>query len=187
MVAHAPIFIIIGPPAVGKSTASRAIAAHFSKSIHIPVDDIRDMVVSGLVLPGKVWCAELAQQISLARKSVVHIALSYQAADFAVVIDDFWDAGYPMDYQALTNHPNLHRVVLFPQQDEAHQRNLNRAGDSPARAYIDEGIQIVYEQLNSVLPQLQHDGWIIVDTTTLSVEATVEKILHQSGVEIYPG
>lgn len=187
MVAHAPIFIIIGPPAVGKSTTSRAIAAHFSKSIHIPVDNIRDMVVSGLVLPGAVWSDELAQQISLARRAVVHMAQSYQASGFVVVIDDFWDAGHSMDYKALFRQPNLHRIVLIPQQDEAHQRNLNRSGDSPARAYIDEGIRIIYQQLYSAVPQLQRDGYLIVDTTKQSIEETVATILQQSGVEILPG
>ena len=46
-----PVFVIVGPPAVGKSTTSKALAARFPKSLHIPVDDVRTMVVSGLVLP----------------------------------------------------------------------------------------------------------------------------------------
>ena len=183
MVSHNPIFIIIGPPAVGKSTTSRAIAAHFPKSIHIPVDNFRDMVVSGLVLPGAVWSDELAQQISLARSTVVHMALSYQAAGFVVVIDDFWDADLPLDYKALFNQPNLQKIILRPLQEEAHQRNLNRSGDSPARAYIDGGIRSVYEQLNSALPQLQRDGYLIIDTTQLGVEATVAMILQRCGYD----
>jgi len=184
MGSHNPLFIIIGPPAVGKSTTSQAIAAHFPKSIHIPVDDLRDMVVSGLVLPGTVWSDELAQQISLARSTVVHMAHSYQAAGFVVVIDDFWDAGHPRDYEDLFRLPNLHRIVLLPQQAEAHQRNLDRSGDSPARAYIDGGIRFVYEQLITALPQLQREGYLIIDTTNLSVEATVATILQRSGVEV---
>jgi hypothetical protein len=183
MVTHVPIFIIIGPPAVGKSTTSRAIAAHFPKSIHIPVDDFRDMVVSGLVLPGTGWSDELAQQISLARSTVVHMAQSYQAAGFVVVIDDFWDAGHPRDYKALFHLPNLHRVVLLPNQAEAHQRNLERSGNSPSRVYIDGGIRIVYEQLITALPQLRREGYLIIDTTNLSIEATVTTILQRSGFE----
>ncbi len=168
-----PIFLIVGPPAVGKSTASRALATRFAKSIHIGVDDLRDMVVSGLVLPSATWSAELTQQINLARRTAVQMALTYREAGFAVVIDDFWDTNHPTDYQALFGQANIHKIVLYPAQAEAHRRNLQRSGDSPARGYIDEGIRIVYQQLNPVLTQLAETGWQIVDTTALDVEETV--------------
>lgn len=178
-----PIYMIVGPPAVGKSTTSRALAAHFPKSVHIPVDDLRTMVVSGLALPSAVWTDELAQQITLARQTVVHMALAYSRAGFAVVIDDFWDANHAADYVGLlqqTSSP-LGKVVLYPNQNEAHQRNLQRSGDTPARGYIDEGIKIVYQQLNPVIPQLEQSGWVVVDTTAMRVEAVVAHILHTVG------
>lgn len=168
-----PIFLIVGPPAVGKSTTSRALAARFARSIHIGVDDLRDMVVSGLVLPSATWSDELAQQINFARGTAVHMALKYREAGFAVVIDDFWDPNHPTDYQALLNQTNIRKIVLYPAQAEAHRRNLQRSGDSPARGYIDEGIRIVYQQLNPILAQLAEAGWQIVDTTALDVEETV--------------
>jgi predicted kinase len=175
-----PIFLIVGPPAVGKSTTSRALAAHFPKSLHLPVDDFRDMVVSGIVLPNPVWSDELTQQISLARSSVVHMASTYHEAGFAVVIDDFWDANHDSDYQALISHPHFHRVVLFPDQAVAHQRNLNRSGESPGRDYIDEGIRFVYQQLNPIVQQLVHKGWIMVDTTKMDIQTSVATILTRT-------
>ena len=39
------------------AATARALAAHFEKSLHIPVDDLREMVVSGLALPGPTWDA----------------------------------------------------------------------------------------------------------------------------------
>lgn len=180
-----PIYMIVGPPAVGKSTTSRALAAHFPKSLYIPVDDLRTMVVSGLELPGAVWTEELAQQITLARHTVVHMALSYSRAGFAVVVDDFWDANYAVDYAALLSQTQspLGKVVLYPSQAEAHQRNLKRSGDTPARGYIDEGIRIVYQQLQPVIGQLKEQGWLILDTTAMPVETTVETILEQTAIE----
>lgn len=177
-----PIFMVVGPPAVGKSATSRALAARFPKGVHIPVDDIRNMVVSGIALPGAVWSDDLAQQVTLARTSVVHMALQYHRAGFVVAIDDFWDSNHQSDYQDLLSHPDIHRIVLYPEQSEAHRRNLERSGDSPARAYIDEGVRIVYQQLNAAVPQLAQEGWLVVDTTTLSVEATVTAILQLAGV-----
>lgn len=173
-----PIFIIVGPPAVGKSTTSRVLAARFPKSLHIPVDNLREMVVSGLVLPSAEWSEELSRQISLARLSAVQMALAYQSAGFAVVIDDFMDPNHASDYQPLRGNPVVQKIVLFPQQEAAHLRNLQRSGDSPARAYIDEGIHIVYQQLNEVVPHLAQEGWRVIDTTQISVEQTVEEILR---------
>ena len=184
MANNQPIFLVIGPPAVGKSTTCRAIATQFPRSLHIPVDDLRNMVVSGLELPGAEWNASLAQQITLARTAVVDMAQRYQSAGFTVVIDDFWDPGHLADYQGFLGQSNVHQIILFPDQDEAHLRNLKRSGDSPARAYIDEGIRNVYQQLAPSLPRLVEEGWIIIDTTKLSVESTVKMIFHQTATKI---
>ena len=83
------IYLIIGPPAVGKSTTSRALAGRFPRSIHIPVDDLRNMVVNGLALPAAEWGDELSRQVALARNAVIAMALAYRQAGFTVVIDDF--------------------------------------------------------------------------------------------------
>ena len=178
----APIYMVVGPPAVGKSTTSRALAARFSKGVHIPVDDLREMVVSGKLLPGAEWSSELAQQISLARAGAVHIALSYHAAGFAVVIDDFWDPHHAADYRVLLDHPQAHKIILYPEQSEAHLRNLQRAGESPGRSYIDEGIRIVYRQLAAALPALAQGGWLVVDTTALDIAGGVSAVLQQTGM-----
>jgi len=175
-----PIYILVGAPAVGKSTTARFLATRFPKSIYIPVDDIRHMVVSGLALPGTHWSDELTRQISLARTSVAHMALAYQQAGYAVVLDDFWDANHDSDYQTLLDHPHLHRVILYPEQEEAHRRNLKRSGDSPDRTYIDEGIRLVYQMLNPVVAQLAGAGWQVVDSTHMSVETVVKTVMEHT-------
>jgi len=175
-----PVFILIGPPAVGKSTTSKALASKFSKSIHIPVDDIRNMVISGLVLPSLEWSPELIQQINLARESVIQMALNYQRAGFAVVIDDFVDPHQLSEYRAFLNEPRIYKFILYPNKDTAHARNSQRAGDDAGRDYIDEGIHIVYQQLNFMIELLRKDGWVVLDTTELSIEETVLEILKHS-------
>lgn len=168
-----PIVIFAGAPAVGKSSTSRALAAQFPKSIHISVDDIRHMVVSGLVLPSLDWSAELVAQFHLARQSVVQMALIYRQAGYAVMIDDIWDEQHSADYQTLMELPELAKVLLYPSQTEAHRRNEQRSGDSPARAYIDEGISAVYGQLRAVVSRLQAENWYVLDTSALSIEQSV--------------
>ena len=176
-----PLFLLIGPPAVGKSTTSKGLAAKFGKSIHIPVDDIRDMVVSGLVLPSLEWNQDLVLQITLARESVIQMALNYQRAGFAVVIDDFLDPNQLQEYRTLLSKPRICGFVLYPNQDTAHARNFQRAGDdTPWRDGIDVAIRFVYQQLNLLIEPLRHDGWIVLNTSEMNVEETVLEILKHS-------
>lgn len=175
-----PIYLLVGPPAVGKSTTSRLLAASFPKSIHIPVDDLRDMVVSGLVLPSPQWSDELAQQVSLARAGATDMALAYRTAGFTVVLDDFWEPNLPTDYQPLFAQPKVSKIILMPKQSAAHQRNAQRAGADPGKSYIDEGIQVAYRMLMEGLPEIEDGGWWVMDTSAMGVEVVVEEILNRT-------
>jgi broad-specificity NMP kinase len=175
-----PIFLVLGAPAVGKSSTSRALAAHFPKSIHIPVDSIRDMVVSGLALPGTEKNEALVEQVALARMSVCQMAFNYHEAGFVVVTDDFFHADHLRDYMPLIKYPLTNKILLYPDQKIAHERNLVRSGISPARNYIDEGIRIIYDQLQKEVPNLTENGWVIVDTTSKSIEETVSTIIQKT-------
>jgi len=128
-----PIVLIAGAPASGKSTASRGLAARFARSIAINVDDLRSMVVAGVVHPGAVWTDELVEQLHLARQSAVAMAQRYHAAGFAVVIDDFYDpASRLREYDDLA-HAGMVRVLLYPAAQKAHAQNLQRSGPGPCR------------------------------------------------------
>ena len=173
-----PIFILIGPPAVGKSTTSRALAMRFKRSVHISVDDLREMVVSGLLLPSAVWSAELSEQIAIARKNTALMTKNYQSAGFCVVVDDFWDANFQADYHELLSRPSVHKILIYPPQETAHHRNYVRSDGGETRVYIDDGIRIVYDQLKDSLEDLIKTGWLIVDTSEMSVEETVDYLLN---------
>ena len=133
----------------------------------------------GIVHPSPKWNEALAEQISLARRSAIQMALNYQSAGYAVTIDDFLDHHQLREYQALEAKRQIRKIVLYPKQDVTHLRNHERAGDNyKERDYIDEGIRFVYDQFNAVLPQLRQDGWFVLDTSELTVGATVAKILQ---------
>ena len=102
----AAIYLIIGGPAAGKSTTARALADRFPRSIHVPVDDLRDMVAQGRIVPASDgWSDGLVEQIRLARETAVGIATRYAEAGFVVVLDDFWDPLELLDYRELMARP----------------------------------------------------------------------------------
>lgn len=177
-----PIFLIVGAPAVGKSTTAHALAAQYPKSVHIPVDNLRDMVVTGRAYPGSIWSPELVEQLRLARESTAQMAINYSNAGFAVAIDDFWDSNSRLtEYQAVYQDSRTYKILLYPSQLTAQERNQKRAGAGNENAYIAAGIQAVYEHLQSTVPDLQQQGWIVIDTSDQDVETTVKSILAKTG------
>jgi predicted kinase len=177
-----PILLLAGGPAVGKSTTAAALAARFPKSVHIPVDTVRDMVVSGQALPGAEWSQELVEQLVVARECVVYMALAYHKAGFAVVIDDFWDPNSGLaEYANLFSQPQTHKVLLHPRQSAAHARNLQRSGPGAAHDYIDYGIRLVYQHLETAVADLEAQGWWVLDTSELGVEEVVQEVLMRAG------
>ena len=176
----AHIFLVAGAPAVGKSTTAHALAAQFEKSIHISVDDIREMVVSGLVRPSGNWNQYLIEQLTLARECTIKMAITYNKAGFVVVVDDFWDPNSQLqEYSRLFQEPNVHKILLFPNQQVAEARNLKRSSSVEGSKYIAGGIRTVYESLKTDVTRLENQGWIIADTSEKNVEATVKYILAQ--------
>lgn len=181
MSATTPIFLLSGGPAVGKSTTAGALAARFARGVHIPVDALRDMVVSGQALPGADWSPQLVEQLVVARRCAVHVAMAWREAGFAVVIDDFWDPHSELaEYAALTSQPQTYRVLLYPGRDAARARNMKRSGPGVAYDYIDDGIRLVYEHLDAVVGALAAQGWWVLDTSEMGVEDVVASIVEKN-------
>jgi predicted kinase len=178
----APIFLVVGAPAVGKSTVSRALAQRFGRSVHIPVDDLRDMVAAGRILPSPDWSQGLVEQIGLARRSAIAMAVRYADAGFAVVLDDFWDPPGLLEYRELPDDRPLHRVLLRPPREVAFERNYGRHGDHPVRPYLDEGIDLVYGLYDQAREQLDREGWLVLDNADLSPDEAAARIVAEAGL-----
>jgi predicted kinase len=174
-----PIFLLAGAPAVGKSTTGQALAAKYAKSIHIKVDDIRSMVVSGLVHPGRLT-QELVDQVLAARASAIAMARIYHKAGFAVVIDDFYDPHSDLEeYRELIAAERVFTILLYPRFATALERNIKRSGHSDHSEYIARGIEAVYGHLELSLDNLRQKGWLILDTSNQTVDETVREIVEQ--------
>ena len=188
-----PIFLIMGTPACGKSTISRALAATFDLGIHIPVDDLRHMVVGGLS-DMKFETRDAANasdlQIRLARESASEMARIYNTAGFAVAIDDFWFSDNPKSFMNLEFHgvpethyqlgEYAHKILLLPSLEITLERLFKRnAPNDPFANFLEDVIRWNYPLIKAH-PKI---GWQVIDSSNLSVSQTVNKILEMTTIK----
>jgi adenylate kinase family enzyme len=182
--AMTPIFLIAGSPGVGKSTIGGALAGKFPKGMHIPLDTIRHMVVSGRLGPSlDVWSEGFIEQLEAARASMCAMALRYRSVGFAVTIDDIWDRYNRLTeyYPELLAMPDTHKILLYPSEETAMVRNVGRYGPGERADILNRAIHYIYADLRTSAAILKEEGWIVVDSTEQSVEETVAEILERTG------
>lgn len=176
MTQQAPIFIVTGTPGAGKSTVAAALARRFSHGLHIPVDDLRDMVVAGIAHPVPVWTDETERQFRLARQAAVAMARIYAAAGFAVAIDDVIG---PAEAHALFIEPlaeyTTHKVLLRPSLAATLERSATRINKDFGAGVLADTIRRLHETAD--LDAYAAYGWQIVDSSALTIDATVDAIL----------
>jgi len=172
----APIFIITGTPGAGKSSVAVALMRRFPFGLHIPVDDLREWVVSGIAPPVPVWTEETSRQFRLARQAAAQMARLYADTGFAVAIDDVI---LPAEVQELFEAPLLgypvHKVLLRPALETALRRNAERANKAFDTLILDD----VIRRLHTAMDERAYakSGWLVIDNGALDVAETVDIIL----------
>ena len=173
-----PIFLLTGPPGAGKSSVSHALLQRFPFGFHIPLDNLRDWVVSGIAHPVPTWTEETTRQFTLARKGAVHLAKQYSDAGFAIVMDDIVNV---QDVDQLFS-PALegylfHKVILLPSVTTAIQRNHERTNKDFDTAILDEPIRNIHKWFRE--QAASRDEWLTIDNGALTIDETVDVILSK--------
>jgi len=178
-----PIFIITGTPGSGKTSLATALMRRFPFGLHIPVDDLREWVISGIAHPVPVWTEETGRQFRFARQAAAQVARIYAAGGFAVAIDDVIS---PSEAQELFVQPlsgyALHTVLLRPALEITLERNARRTSKAFDTEVLADPIARLYRAMD-VSPYAAV-GWIIIDNSTLSIEETVDHLLD--AVNVWP-
>lgn len=163
-------------PGAGKTSVASRLVQRFPLGLHIPVDDLRGWVVSGIAQPIPTWTGETSRQFRLARQAAAQITCIYADAGFAVAIDDVI---LPHEAQAifaatLSGHV-VHKILLRPDLEVTLSRNARRTNKDFDTSLLVLTIQRVYESMS--VSVFARAGWIIIDSSHLNLEDTVDVIL----------
>jgi predicted kinase len=172
-----PLFILSGSPASGKTTVAKALLQQFIFGFYVPVDTLRNWVLSGISDPIGSLDDETERQFSLARDTAASVAQIYLKAGFAVVIDDVvFPPQVATHYDPVFADHEVYKILLKPDLEVAYDRNIKRREAN--QESVEMVIDLVYEAFAS--NRSDWTGWYIIDSSRLNVEETVRLILAKT-------
>jgi predicted kinase len=166
----APVLLITGNMASGKSSVAQALAERLPRSVHLRGDIFRRMIVRGQAEMTASLSAEAERQLQLRYDLAVATATRYADAGFTVVYQDIV-IGRALPQIIAAFAPIAPRVVvLCPRADVVAARD--RARDKTG--YPDAASVMAFDQiLRSETPPI--GLWL--DNSDLTVRETVDAIL----------
>jgi cytidylate kinase len=164
----APIFVITGIMAAGKSTVAEALALRLPRAAHVRGDAFRRMIVSGRAEMSPPLSADASAQLQLRQQLAVTVAETYAAAGIAAILQDLYLGSDFERVLSSISHRPLFAVVLAPRPDVVARREAERAKSG----YDGWTVKEFDSELRRSAPR---GLWL--DTSELSVEQTVDEIL----------
>ncbi|GGR04878.1 AAA family ATPase [Deinococcus ruber] len=170
------VLLLSGVPGTGKSSLAQAWLRTFPRGLHLPVDTLRELVVSGIAHPSLSADPEAARQFALARRVAFSAAALYAHAGFAVAIDDvIW----PHDPDALSAELlgglSVSRLFLTAQLETVLERNRTRTGKPFEPEMLEPIIRVLHASMNPA--DFAAAGWQIISSEGKALAHTLETVL----------
>lgn len=161
------VLIVSGPPAAGKTTVSREIAARFERGVHLHTDLFFDAIRSGWVEP---WLPAAHEQNVVVLTAAAEAARVYAEGGYFVVIDGVV-LRWALDlYREVLGRGGIEPgfVALMPDLEVVLERG-------PRRAREREAAETVYRD---VYRQFAESGLPFFDPGDLDPAAVAERVIE---------
>ena len=158
------VLVLTGPPAVGKTTVGRLVAAARPRCAMVDIDDVRHLIVSGHAAP---WDgADGRAQQDLGVRNGCALAANFAAHGVDAVLVDVLDDATAARYRELLGDP------LIVQLTVDYQESLRRAHTRT--------VHLSWEEFRQLHDQQQHFAGADcrIDTTGLSAEETAARLVE---------
>ncbi len=171
------IYFVSGPPGSGKTTLCETLIKTHEFGLHLPVDDLRLWVKSGLS-ESVPWTDETERQFQVAEEAVCGVARAYSKAGFTVAIDHCRNPTRLDEVIAtyLTDFP-ITKVLLLPSMEVNLQRNAQRTNKDFDPAILTETIQFTNQAYRASVTS----DWLAIDNSALTIEETMRKVNNHFG------
>jgi len=167
----APLYVVTGAMAAGKSTVAKALVQRFEKSAHVGGDAFLRMIAKGGAVMGPVLSTEAIAQLHLRQDIAMDAVRRFVGAGFTTVYQDILIGA---DFVRVTKEladfsPRV--VVLNPNVETLAHRDANRHKTGYGEHFPPN---VLAEALQSETPR---EGlWL--DTSAMTVDEVVEQILQ---------
>jgi adenylate kinase family enzyme len=119
------LLVVTGPPGAGKSTVARILSAGFPLSALVAGDDFFGFLDQGAIAP---WLPEAAAQNEVVTEAAAAAAGRFARGEHVVIYDGMIGPWLLPTFAATAAAPDLHYVILFPNEETCVERVRSRVG-----------------------------------------------------------